>query len=129
VSLAPGLRYELLARRYQGAVRMGIEHGVYCLGCCWLLFVILFPLGMLNIAALAALTLLITRSVMPSRVTSGCERSLPPPSLGSGSITAPVSRAVRVSGPSQPSRHPHPEHLRGSSVAWRLGELIVGPHG
>jgi predicted metal-binding membrane protein len=44
---------------YQGAFRMGIEHGVYCLGCCWLFFVILFPLGMLNIAALAALTLLI----------------------------------------------------------------------
>src|SRR5262245_29551867 len=27
-----------------GAVRMGLEHGLYCLGCCWLLFVILFPL-------------------------------------------------------------------------------------
>jgi hypothetical protein len=34
-------------------------HGSYCLGCCWLLFVILFPLGMLNIAALAAITALI----------------------------------------------------------------------
>jgi predicted metal-binding membrane protein len=44
---------------YGGAFRMGLEHGFYCLGCCWLLFVILFPLGMLNIAALAALTLLI----------------------------------------------------------------------
>jgi predicted metal-binding membrane protein len=44
---------------YWGAFRMGLEHGSYCLGCCWLLFVILFPLGMLNIAALGALTLLI----------------------------------------------------------------------
>lgn len=44
---------------YGGAFRMGLEHGAFCLGCCWLLFVILFPLGMLNIAALAALTLLI----------------------------------------------------------------------
>lgn len=42
-----------------GALRMGVEHGAYCLGCCWLLFVILFPLGMMNIAALAALTALI----------------------------------------------------------------------
>ena len=42
-----------------GAIRMGIEHGAYCLGCCWLLFVILFPLGMMNIAALALLTALI----------------------------------------------------------------------
>ena len=38
---------------------MGLEHGVYCLGCCWLLFVILFPLGMMNVAAMAAITLLI----------------------------------------------------------------------
>lgn len=49
-----------------GAVRMGIEHGVYCLGCCWLLFVILFPLGMMNIAALALLTALIfAEKVLP----------------------------------------------------------------
>ena len=42
-----------------GALRLGIEHGVYCLGCCWLLFVILFPLGMMNIAAMALITVLI----------------------------------------------------------------------
>jgi len=44
---------------YGGSFRMGIEHGVYCLGCCWLLFAILFPLGMMNIAVLALITLLI----------------------------------------------------------------------
>ena len=42
-----------------GALRMGIDHGTYCLGCCWLLFVILFPLGMMNIAAMALITALI----------------------------------------------------------------------
>ena len=42
-----------------GAIQMGLRHGVYCLGCCWLLFVILFPLGMMNIAAMAAITVLI----------------------------------------------------------------------
>jgi predicted metal-binding membrane protein len=44
---------------YGGALRMGLEHGLYCLGCCWLLFVILFPLGMMNIAVLGLLTALI----------------------------------------------------------------------
>jgi predicted metal-binding membrane protein len=35
-------------------------HGVYCLGCCWLLFVILFPLGiMMDVVAMAAVTLII----------------------------------------------------------------------
>jgi predicted metal-binding membrane protein len=42
-----------------GAVRMGIEHGAFCLGCCWLLFAILFPLGIMNIAVMAAVTALI----------------------------------------------------------------------
>ena len=42
-----------------GALRMGLLHGAYCLGCCWLLFVILFPLGIMNIAAMAVITLLI----------------------------------------------------------------------
>jgi len=42
-----------------GALRMGLLHGAYCLGCCWLLFVILFPLGIMNIAAMAVITLVI----------------------------------------------------------------------
>jgi predicted metal-binding membrane protein len=38
---------------------MGIEHGAFCLGCCWLLFVILFPLGIMNIAVMALVAALI----------------------------------------------------------------------
>jgi predicted metal-binding membrane protein len=42
-----------------GALRMGLEHGLLCIGCCWLLFLILFPLGIMNIAAMALVTLLV----------------------------------------------------------------------
>ncbi|MBZ9737053.1 DUF2182 domain-containing protein [Mesorhizobium sp. CA18] len=42
-----------------GAVRMGLEHGAFCLGCCWLLFLALFPLGIMNVAAMAVVTLLV----------------------------------------------------------------------
>ena len=42
-----------------GALRMGLLHGAYCLGCCWLLFIILFPLGIMNIAAMAVIMLVI----------------------------------------------------------------------
>jgi predicted metal-binding membrane protein len=42
-----------------GALTMGWGHGLYCLGCCWMLFVFLFPLGMMNIASMAAVTVLI----------------------------------------------------------------------
>jgi len=44
---------------YLGSFRMGLEHGLYCFGCCWLLFVIFFPLGMMNVAVLAVVTVLI----------------------------------------------------------------------
>ena len=44
---------------YRGAFRMGLEHGIYCLGCCWLLFAILFPLGIMNIAIMALITALV----------------------------------------------------------------------
>jgi predicted metal-binding membrane protein len=44
---------------YRGTFRMGLEHGIYCLGCCWLLFVILFPLGIMNVAAMAVVALLV----------------------------------------------------------------------
>lgn len=42
-----------------GAVRMGVEHGTFCLGCCWLLFLVLFPLGIMNVAAMAVVTVVV----------------------------------------------------------------------
>jgi predicted metal-binding membrane protein len=45
----------------RGALAMGVEHGVFCLGCCWVLMVLLFVGGIMNlywIVALAALVAL-----------------------------------------------------------------------
>jgi predicted metal-binding membrane protein len=42
-----------------GAVAMGLTHGLYCMGCCWLLFLVLIPLGVMNVAAMAAVALLV----------------------------------------------------------------------
>lgn len=44
---------------YKGALIMGFEHGLYCLGCCWLLFLLMFPLGFMNITAMGILTLVV----------------------------------------------------------------------
>jgi predicted metal-binding membrane protein len=41
-----------------GSFRMGLLHGAYCLGCNWLLFAALFPLGM-TIGAMAVITMVI----------------------------------------------------------------------
>ena len=40
-----------------GALRMGIEHGAYCLGCCWALMLLLFAGGVMNLTLIVALTL------------------------------------------------------------------------
>lgn len=42
-----------------GAVRMGLAHGLYCMGCCWLLFLILIPLGVMNVAAMVGVALVV----------------------------------------------------------------------
>jgi predicted metal-binding membrane protein len=39
-----------------GAFRMGLEHGVHCVGCCWALMLLLFAGGVMNLAVIAALT-------------------------------------------------------------------------
>jgi predicted metal-binding membrane protein len=35
------------------AFRMGLEHGAYCLGCCWVLMLLLFVTGVMNLAWVA----------------------------------------------------------------------------
>ena len=37
-----------------GALRMGLAHGVQCLGCCWMLMVLMFALGAMNLLWMAA---------------------------------------------------------------------------
>lgn len=42
-----------------GALRMGIEHGLFCTGCCWALMTLLFTLGVMNLLWVASLTVLV----------------------------------------------------------------------
>ncbi|OKK02942.1 hypothetical protein AMK26_24010 [Streptomyces sp. CB03234] len=39
--------------------RVGAHHGLYCVGCCWGLMVVLIPLGVMNIAAMAGVAAVI----------------------------------------------------------------------
>jgi predicted metal-binding membrane protein len=64
-----------------GSFLMGLQHGLYCLGCCWLLFVLLFPIGVMNIVAM----LLITALIFAEKV------------LPAGERTARIAAAVLIS--------------------------------
>lgn len=52
-----------LSRHFQpgrtGAFRLGVLHGTFCVGCCWLLMALLFVGGVMNLAWIALLSLLV----------------------------------------------------------------------
>lgn len=42
-----------------GALRLGILHGAYCVGCCWLLMALLFVGGVMNFAWIAVIAIIV----------------------------------------------------------------------
>jgi predicted metal-binding membrane protein len=51
---------------YGGALRMGVVHGAYCLGCCWALFAVLVATGVMSLAWMVLLTLVVfAEKVLP----------------------------------------------------------------
>ena len=49
----------LVTRRSNGPVLMGIEHGGWCLGCCWFLMALLFVGGVMNLFWIAGLSVFV----------------------------------------------------------------------
>jgi len=39
--------------------RLGLEHGLYCIGCCWFLMVLLFVGGIMNLVWIVGLAILV----------------------------------------------------------------------
>ena len=65
-----------LARHWRpgagGAVRLGVLHGAYCVGCCWLLMALLFVGGVMNLVWIAALAILVLgEKLLPGGVWIG----------------------------------------------------------
>jgi predicted metal-binding membrane protein len=42
-----------------GALRMGLEHGLFCVGCCWILMALLFVAGVMNLLWVAGISLFV----------------------------------------------------------------------
>jgi predicted metal-binding membrane protein len=42
-----------------GAMKLGVRHGLYCVGCCWVLMTLLFVGGVMNLAWIAGLSVLV----------------------------------------------------------------------
>jgi predicted metal-binding membrane protein len=50
-----------------GALHMGMTHGLYCLGCCWMLMLLLFAVGVMNLLWVAGLAMV----VLTEKLTAG----------------------------------------------------------
>jgi len=62
---------EFLSHYWQGgalgAFRMGLRHGLFCLGCCWAIMALLFVGGLMNVLWIAALALFVlAEKVVPA---------------------------------------------------------------
>ena len=44
----------------RGVLRLGVEQGLYCLGCCWAMMLVMFAVGAMNVVWMAALGVVMT---------------------------------------------------------------------
>ncbi|HXD39093.1 MAG TPA: DUF2182 domain-containing protein [Ramlibacter sp.] len=50
-----------------GAFRMGVRHGLFCVGCCWAVMALLFVGGVMNLAWIAAISIVVAIEKMAVR--------------------------------------------------------------
>ena len=87
-----------------GAIALGVEHGGYCVGCCWGLMLALFAVGVMSLFWMVVLALVIfAEKVLPvgERISQGGALGLV--ALGIWIAVAPGS-VPHVTSPSTPSR-------------------------
>jgi predicted metal-binding membrane protein len=74
-----------------GAFRMGACHGVFCVGCCWALMLLLFSAGVMNLLWVAGLAVLVlVQKILPyGRVTT----------TATGTAMAVIGAAVLIFNP------------------------------
>ena len=57
---------------WSGALHMGASHGLYCLGCCWVLMALLFAVGVMNLLWVAAIAAFVfAEKVLPGGIWVG----------------------------------------------------------
>jgi predicted metal-binding membrane protein len=75
---------------WSGALRMGAEHGAWCVGCCWALMASLFALGVMSVTWMAVVAgLIATEKLLPWRRTATYGTALVLLALGVLVLAAP----------------------------------------
>ncbi len=115
-----GRRASLLKGRRDGrggALRTGVEHGAWCLGCCWALMAALFALGAMSVAWMVLISALIA-----------VERLLPWRALATAGVTS-VLAVIAIGVAAAPARVPmltipgSPTAIRAMSMSPRRAKV------
>ena len=86
-----------------GAVRMGVEHGLYCVGCCWGLMIILFAVGVMSLVWMGVIAgVIFAEKMLPQGMRLSRAFALGFVALGIWLAVAPAS----VPGLTDPSKAP-----------------------
>jgi predicted metal-binding membrane protein len=98
-----------------GALRIGMEHGAWCMGCCWALMAALFALGAMSVGWMALISVLIAAErLLPWRglATTGVASLLVVVAIGVAAapgrvpmLTIPHSGAAMRAMGASPARH------------------------
>ncbi|HET7044769.1 MAG TPA: DUF2182 domain-containing protein [Gaiellaceae bacterium] len=76
----------------RGAIRMGLEHGVFCAGCCWGLMLILFAVGIMSLTWMVAVAACVfVQKVLPFGGRTRAPLALALVALGAWIAIAPGS--------------------------------------
>ncbi len=99
-----------------GGFLLGLRHGAFCVGCCWLLMALLLVFGVMNLLWIAALTLLVlAEKLLPPRwrvhkVSGGlllvwAAATMAMPTGANGQVSAPSTSAMpgTASVPAKPA--------------------------
>jgi predicted metal-binding membrane protein len=62
----------------RGVFRLGLKQGLYCLGCCWAMMLVMFAVGVMNVVWMAALAIAMTveKIINGNRLTYGLGAAL-----------------------------------------------------
>ncbi|MGX2039350.1 DUF2182 domain-containing protein [Methylocaldum sp. MU1018] len=57
---------------WRGGLRLGLRHGLYCVGCCWAEMLVMFAVGVMNVSWMG----LITLAILAERYVPGAQESV-----------------------------------------------------
>jgi predicted metal-binding membrane protein len=108
---------------HRGALRMGVEHGAWCVGCCWALMAALFALGMMSlwwtafVAAVIAVEKLLPWKAIASR---GVAALLAVLAIG---VAVLPERVPGLTLPDSPAAHDAMMRMMGPAMEEKRGKM------